>query len=152
MTIRPGTADDAEAIAALIASFQRELTDDPEGAGAEPFLASVSCAAEQGYLASERYAYWVAEEGAEMLGFIAMRDTHHLFHLFVARPHQRRGVAARLWAQAQAHAQGNGAAGRYTVNASLAAVPVYRAFGFEPAGEVVSVHGISFLPMSRGVS
>ena len=53
MEFRTGSPADAEAIAALIASFQSELTDDPSGAGAEEYLASVSVEAERGYLASE---------------------------------------------------------------------------------------------------
>ena len=42
MDIRAGSPSDAEAVTDLIASFQSELTDDPSGAGAESFLASVS--------------------------------------------------------------------------------------------------------------
>ena len=47
MEIRYGSPSDAEAIARLIASFQSELTDDPSGAGAEAYLASVSVKAER---------------------------------------------------------------------------------------------------------
>ena len=54
MEFRLGSPPDAEAIAGLIASFQSELTDDPSGAGAEEYLASVSVQAEREYLASER--------------------------------------------------------------------------------------------------
>lgn len=147
MQLRSGTANDAEAIAALIASFQPELTDRPDGTGAETYLASVSSQAERVYLESPRYTYIVAEQEGTMLGFIALRDVSHIFHLFVARQHQRGGVARRLWQQAKAHAITTSAPSQFTVNSSLRAVPTYRAFGFEPAGEVVSVHGISFLPM-----
>jgi hypothetical protein len=55
MEFRGGFPADAEAIAGLIASFQSELTDDPSGAGAEGYLASVTIQAEREYLASERY-------------------------------------------------------------------------------------------------
>ena len=66
MKLRPGTTSDANAIAELIGSFQSELTDHPNGAGAEQFLASVSSEAERSYLESERYSYIVAErDGAE---------------------------------------------------------------------------------------
>jgi hypothetical protein len=51
MEFRAGSPADAEAIAGLIASFQSELTDDPSGAGAEEYLASVSVQAEREYLA-----------------------------------------------------------------------------------------------------
>ena len=47
MEFRTGSPVDAEVIAGLIASFQSELTDDPSGAGAEEFLASVSLRAER---------------------------------------------------------------------------------------------------------
>lgn len=49
MDIRVGSPSDAEAVAGLIASFQSELIDDPSGAGAERFLASVSVQAEREY-------------------------------------------------------------------------------------------------------
>lgn len=147
MNLRPGNANDAPALADLIASFRDELTDRPDGAGAEKFFDSVSAQAERAYLESERYRYIVAERDGALLGFIALRDTRHVFHMFVARQHHRMGVAARLWQEARAHALGSGMRGEFTVNASLRAVPVYRAFGFVEAGEVASAHGISFLPM-----
>ena len=147
MEFRAGSPADAEAIAALIASFQSELTDDPSGAGAEQFLASVSQDAEREYLSSERYGYLVAYSPSQLAGFIAIRDRSHLFHLFVARSHQREGIARRLWDQALKDLCASNAEGVLTVNSSLAAVPVYQAFGFVPAGPIQSAHGISFLPM-----
>lgn len=146
MNIRRGTASDAGSIAALIASFQSQLTDDPAGLGAEQYLASVSEEAERLYLQSTRYIYLVAEERHALLGFIAIRDGTHLFHLFVARSHQRAGMATRLW-QAALEAACQGGPAAFTVNSSLNAVPVYEAFGFRATGPVASVHGISFLPM-----
>ena len=100
MEFRAGSPADAEVIAGLIASFQSELTDDPSGAGAEEYLASVSVQAERDYLASERYRYLLAYSGSQLAGFIAIRDGSHLFHLFVERSHQRQGIARRLWERA----------------------------------------------------
>ena len=147
MKLRPGTCSDAEAIAALIASFQAEIADNPNGAGAEQYLASVSSEAERSYLQSARYSYVVAEREASMLGFVALRDVSHIFHLFVQRQHQRSGVARQLWEHVKAQVLNSAAPSEFTVNSSLRAVSVYRSFGFEPVGEVVSTHGISFLPM-----
>jgi len=149
MEFRAGSPTDAEAIAGLIASFQSELTDDPSGAGAEQYLASVSVQAEREYLASERYRYLVAYSDSQLAGFIAIRDGSHLFHLFVERKHQRRGIARRLWERALEELCVPGNDGGFTVNSSLSAVPVYQAFGFVPAGSIQSAHGISFLPMRR---
>jgi GNAT superfamily N-acetyltransferase len=149
MKFRPGTPVDAEAIAGLIASFQSELTDDPSGAGAEQFLASVSLRAERDYLTSERYRYLLAYSDSRLAGFVAIRDGSHLFHLFVERSHQGQGVARRLWERALQELCAPGSDGGFTVNSSLSAVPVYEAFGFVPAGSIQREHGISFLPMRR---
>src|SRR5215472_4717796 len=89
MEFRAGSPADAEAIVGLIASFQSELTDDPSGAGAEKYLASVSLQAEREYLASERHRYLLAYSDSQLAGFIAIRDGSHVFHLFVERSHQR---------------------------------------------------------------
>ena len=149
MEFRTGSPSDAEAIAALIDSFQSELTDDPSGAGAEGYLASVSVQSEREYLASERYRYLVAYAGSQLIGFIAIRDGSHLFHLFVDRAHQRQGIARGLWERALEELCAPSSDEGFTVNSSLRAVPVYQAFGFVPAGSTQSMHGISFLPMRR---
>jgi GNAT superfamily N-acetyltransferase len=147
MHIRPGTPGDAKAIASLIASFQPILTLEPSGAGAEQYLASVSEDAEREYLSSPRYAYLIAELEGRMAGFIAMRDRKHLFHLFVAAARQRTGIARALWEQARQLSLRAGPIAEFTVNSSLNAVPVYRSFGFVPAGDIAQAHGIAFLPM-----
>ena len=152
MEFRTGSPADAEAIAGLIASFQSELTDDPSGAGAEEYLASVSVQAERKYLASERYQYLLAYSGSQLAGFIAIRDGSHLFHLFVERSHQRQGIARRLWERALEKMCALASDGGFTVNSTLPAVPVYQAFGFVPAGSIQRMHGISFLPMQRPAS
>ena len=149
MEFRAGSPSDAEAIAGLIASFQSALTDDPSGAGAEQYLASVSVQAEREYLASERYRYLLAYSDSQLAGFIAIRDGSHLFHLFVDRAHQRQGIARLLWERAVRKLCAPGSEGGFTVNSSLSAAPVYQAFGFVPAGALQSMHGISFLPMRR---
>ena len=147
MHIRPGNPDDANSVARLIASFQPILTVEPSGAGAEQYLASVSEDAERQYLQSPRYTYLVAELDGQMVGFIGMRDRTHLFHLFVAAAHQRTGIARALWEQARQLSMRAGPIAEFTVNSSLNAVAVYRAFGFGPAGDVMQMHGIAFLPM-----
>ena len=152
MEFRAGSPADAEAIAGLIASFLSDLTDDPSGAGAEKYLASVSVEAEREYLASERYRYLLAYSNSRLAGFIAIRDGSHLFHLFVERSHQRQGIARRLWKRALEELCAPNSDGCFTVNSSLSAVPVYQAFGFIPAGSIRRMHGISFLPMKRPAS
>jgi ribosomal protein S18 acetylase RimI-like enzyme len=147
MNIRSATPADARSLAELIASFQPMLTLDPSGVGAERYLASVSEDAERQYLESPRYTYFVTEHDSEVVGFIAMRDRTHIFHLFVAAKYQGRGIASRLWRQAREHATRAGEPSSFTVNSSLKAVVVYERFGFVPSGAPVQAHGIAFLPM-----
>jgi GNAT superfamily N-acetyltransferase len=147
MNIRSAAPADARSLADLIASFQPSLTLDPSGVGAEQYLASVSENAERQYLASPRYTYFVTEHEGEVVGFIAMRDNTHLFHLFVAAKYQGQGIASGLWRHAREHAFRAGEPSVFTVNASLSAVAVYERFGFVPSGAEVRAHGIAFLPM-----
>jgi len=109
----------------------------------------VSAQAEREYLTSPRYRYLLAYAGPQLAGFLAIRDGSHLFHLFVERAYQRQGVARALWERALHDLGPSGSRRAFTVNSSLAAVPVYRALGFFPAGSIKSEHGISFLPMRR---
>src|SRR5437867_13209138 len=133
MEFRAGSPPDADAIARLIASFQSELTDDPSGAGAEAYLASVSAQAEREYLTSQRYRYLLAYAGPQLAGFIAIRDGSHLFHLFVERAHQRQGLARALWVRALHELGPPDRQGISTVYSSFAAVPGSRSVAFLPA-------------------
>ena len=147
MNIRSATPADARSLAELIASFQSTLTLEPSGVGAEQYVASVSEEAERQYLESPRYTYFVTEHEGEVLGFVAMRDRTHLFHLFVRAEYQRQGIASSLWRHAREHAVRAGEPCVFTVNSSLNAVVVYERFGFVPSGAEVQAHGIAFLPM-----
>jgi GNAT superfamily N-acetyltransferase len=147
MNIRPGTPADGEPIAALIQEFQPILTLDPTGRGAEKYLASVSPQAERQYLESPRYSYLVAERDGEILGFIAIRDKTHVFHMFVSARHQLQGIARDLWNRAREQALRESGAVEMTVNSSLKAYPVYERFGFVATGSEVHTHGIAFVPM-----
>ena len=84
----------------------------------------------------------VAEVDGAIAGFIAIRPPSHLFHLFVAQPFHRRGIARFLWE----HARGEAAA--FTVNASPYAIPAYAAMGFECAGPLACHNGVIFQPMT----
>ena len=147
MNIRTATPADARSLAEIIASFQPLLTLDPSAVGAEQYLAAVSEEAEREYLESPRYTYFVAENEGEVIGFIAMRDRTHLFHLFVAAKYQGQGIARSLWRKAREHAIRTGELSTFTVNSSLNAALVYERFGFVRSGAEVQAHGIAYLPM-----
>lgn len=148
LAIREATAEDAEAISALVASLAPYFLADPDDSkAAAPFFESVSPEALRRYLTEGRYRYHVAESGGELVGVVGVRDGMHLFHLFVAEGFQRRGLAARLWSRARDAARAAGNPGRFTVNASLYAVPVYERFGFRLTGSEVRKDGVAYVPM-----
>jgi GNAT superfamily N-acetyltransferase len=148
MRIRDATPDDAVRVSALIHALTGPLLVSPDGRGAEPFLESISAPAIAANIANPRFRFWVAQATAdELAGVVALRDSNHLYHLFVAAHFQRSGVASRLWARAHASAQRAGNPGNFTVNASLGAMPVYGHFGFVATGPEVRTHGVVFVPM-----
>ena len=124
----------------------------PDGAGAEPFLESISEPAIRGYVSANNFLYLVAEDEGELAGVIALRDNSHIYHLFVALPHQRKGLGRSLWLLVKQAALQGGNGGRFTINSSLNAVPVYERFGFIPIGPKVEKHGVAFMPMQLVVS
>lgn len=146
--IREATAEDAEAISELVTSLAPYFLADPADPGAAaPFFESVSPEAQRRYLTEGRCRYHVAESGGALVGVVGVRDDAHLFHLFVAEGFQRRGLAARLWNRARGAALAAGNPGRFTVNASLYAVPVYERFGFQATGPEVRKDGVAYVPM-----
>ena len=146
--IRLATSDDAAAISAVILVSADKLTVHPDGRGAAEFLATLAPAAIDGCIRSTRFRYWVGTIDGVVAGLVAMRDYAHLFHLFVAPAYQRQGLAAQLWAHTRADALAHADISAFTVNASLYAAPVYRAFGFQDTSQPVEVNGIAFIPMS----
>lgn len=147
MKIRTAEPSDAEAISSLIVELSAPFYSSPTRSGAEPFLASISAAAEHRYLSSENFSVHVAESDDQLAGLVALRDNTHLFHLFVAKPYQRMHLASRLWAIVKSEALAAGNAGEFTVNSSLEAVPVYEKFKFSRVGDIQYVNGICFQPM-----
>lgn len=119
----------------------------PNGEDAELFLASISEQAIRGYILASNFSYFVAEMKNELAGVVALRNNCHLHHLFVAQAQQGKGLGRSLWLMVKGVALDAGNDGRFTVNSSLNAVPIYERFGFTPTGPVVEKHGLAFLPM-----
>lgn len=147
LAIRSARPEDAEAISALLLSLANRCTLYPDMRGAERFLASFAPDALSAVLASPAYRYLTGWIDGALAGVIALRDNSHLYHLFVADQFQGRKVASDLWAELKAMALASGNPGRFTVNSSVGAVPVYRAFGFRINGEYVAANGIVYVPM-----
>lgn len=147
MIIRPMTEADLPAAAALIRALSLEffLNDCSAEAVAVFTRENDEHALRRFMHAGTRY--YVAEVDQAMAGFVAMRDNRHLFHMFVAKQHHRKGLAWALWRHARQCAieQGNG--GLFTLNASSYAVPVYERMGFVRTAPTQYKNDIPFNPM-----
>jgi GNAT superfamily N-acetyltransferase len=148
MEIRRATADDAVAISDLIRSVAHHFTLDPRGRGAEAFLQTIEPEAIRSHITAANFSYFVASVERQMAGAVALRDHRHLYHLFVRREFQGRGLSRQLWQHVRELAVAAGNLQGFTVNSSVPAVPVYLRFGFEVAGPRVETKGIAFVPMN----
>jgi predicted GNAT family N-acyltransferase len=148
--IRRATAEDADAISALVHSVVHYFTIHADGRGAEEFFKSITSTAIRGYLTSDQYVYWLGcDEQNQVIAAIALRDNSHLYHLFVAIEQQSQGYARQLWQHLQTHAAQNGNPGNFTVNSSLFAEKMYAKFGFTATAEKQEMHGLQFIPMQK---
>lgn len=141
--IRQATKSDSSAICALLQKVVPVLVPDSAAPGAAVFLESITAPAVTARLAADNYVYFVAESGADLLGYIALRDGLHLYHLFVQPEFQRQGIAHLLWQHLLAVVGQR----RITVNSSLPAIPVYIKFGFVPTGEPQHRRCPAYAPM-----
>ena len=150
LVIRPGTVADAPIVGALVMDLLPFLTVDPQGRGADAFVASIDATAQARYLATPAFRYRLALRGDTLAGFVAMRDNGHLFHLFVSRDLHGRGLGRRLWELARDEALALGNPGIFTVNASDHALPMYTRLGFVPTGPREEKNGIAWTPLILG--
>ena len=148
LTIREAKPEDAGRISALIASLARYFLANPERPqDAAAFFETITPARISDSIAGGRYRYHLAESAGELAGIVGVRDTGHLYHLMVAEPLHGHGIACTLWDVAKKAAASDGNTGRFTVNSSVNAVPVYERFGFTATGAVQVQNGIAFVPM-----
>jgi GNAT superfamily N-acetyltransferase len=146
IVVREATTEDADRISGLLTVLAEEfIVGEFSEEGRRHLLAHFGVTEMQERLRAAEYRFQVAEDGAVLVGVVGVRARTHLQYLFVAKSHQRSGLARRLWDQARRQA-GN-ASGRYTVNASAYAVPAYRRLGFKAVGAVKESSGVRFQPM-----
>jgi GNAT superfamily N-acetyltransferase len=151
-TIRPAQIEDSERIATLISELAVTFIVhefSPEGRGrfmAEHTPTSIEERIRAGF------SYHVAEVSCEIVGVVGVRDSSHLYHLFVAEAFQGRGLGRKLWEHAKTICMEKGSPGAFTVNASRNAVAVYERLGFAVTAPVRDIGGVRFVPMKTGGS
>ena len=151
MDVRPLVDTDIPVLAPANAALLRELAlefivHESTAEGAATFLAENDQMGVRKFL-QLGHVYHVALDEGRLAGFIAIRDNSHLFHLFVGKRWQGRGLARRLWNVARAAAIARGGDGSFTVNSSNHGVTAYEAFGFVRVGPMQCAKGLYFNPM-----
>ena len=147
LTIRKACSADASHISELICKVAHCFNSSASGEVAPWFLASVTPSAIAGHIADTKFNYLVGFVGQSLAGVIALRDTTHVHHLFVAPEFHRQGVAAKLWGRAKVDAIASGNTEGFSVRSSEYAVPVYQRFGFHVVGACAEKDGVIFVPM-----
>ena len=147
MQIRKLTDDDIPAVAALMRALSEEfIVHDSAPEVQAAFILENNAAGIRRFV-DAGMDYRIAVVDGCIAGFIAMRDNSHVFHMFVEKAYQRKGVATALWQAARLDALAAGNPGLFTVNASNYAVPVYERMGFSGTGGMQCKNGIYYNPM-----
>lgn len=145
--IRKAVPEDAEAISRLIHSLADYFLADPADPESALFFETITPEAILDHISGGDFRYFIAETGVKLVGAIGVRDESHLYHLFVSREHQKRGLASKLWGGAKKDALARSNPGCFTVNSSPYAVPVYEKFGFMATGPEIRKNGLIYIPM-----
>ena len=145
--IRVMNEADIEAVADLLAVLAKEfISIEFEPVVQTTFLLRNNAAAIRGFIVNG-YRYHVAELNGELVGFVGVRDNKHLYHLFVTKSMQGRGLGRSLWQFAKEECLRNGNQGVFTVNSSRNAIPVYERFGFVQCASEQNSNGVVYNPM-----
>jgi GNAT superfamily N-acetyltransferase len=141
------TDRDIPAVAQLMRKLSEEyIVNEGSAAAASNFFRENDEQGLRNFVAAG-IVYHVAERDDTILGFIAVREKKHLFHMFVDKQHHRQGIARALWAVARQAAIEAGNTGVFTVNSSNYALPVYKAMGFVPTAPKQFTNGLYYNPM-----
>ena len=143
--VRKANVADAEAIHALIEKLAPLFLQQIDFKQ----LSSFKLEKYKEYLQCSQYHFYVASEFQQIVGVIALRDPAHLYHLYVAETHHRKGIAKKLWNHVLQYQKSTHPDHKVmTVNASLNAVETYCKLGFERLADGhEKMNGLQFVPM-----
>lgn len=150
VSIRPADPAEMEAISVLVLQVFEAFVAPRYGAkGRDAFTRQATAEAIDRRLAAGSRGFVALEAdatGAERrpIGYLEVQDSHVRL-LFVAGPHQRKGIGRGLLGQVLALRPG----AEITVNAAPGSEAAYARLGFVPAGPWLRVDGITFRPMAR---
>lgn len=149
ISIRRAVSADADSISALLIETSNEyLVPALSEAGRKYYLGQLTPAQIGAKIGGgAEFRFYVAELGAALAGASAIKSNSHLYYLFTAATLHRTGIARQLWDHVRRDAAASGNPGRFTVNASLYAVPAYQKLGFAATDGQMEFSGIHYVPM-----
>jgi ribosomal protein S18 acetylase RimI-like enzyme len=142
-SFRLATEADAPGVSELIVGLAGFFAASSVDEISDKFMASIGVEAVAERFASSQFHCFVAEDSAGLCGFAALRDSSHLYHLFVSERAQSQGLGRLLWNEALRESS----CPEISVNATVSAVGFYESLGFVRAAPDVVEDGIAFAPM-----
>ena len=143
MHIRKMTAHDINDVSALVSSLSHLYLINEQRLLPEWFTSTLSDLQFSKRIENEKFTNFVCEINSSIVGYLSMKECHHLYHLFVTEKQQGKGIATILWH----HAMSNCHSDFYTLRSSLFAIPFYKQIGFIESGPLLEKDGIGFQPM-----
>jgi GNAT superfamily N-acetyltransferase len=152
ISIRRGTARDAEGISSFVIALSEEfIVGEFTAQGRAHFLGDHSAVEVERRLAGD-FRFYLAEDADQLAGIAAIRSNVHLYYLFVGKPYQRTGLARHLWLRVLEDSLAFGNPGKFTVNASNYAVRAYEKLGFRRTELTREKNGVLYNPMELVVT
>jgi GNAT superfamily N-acetyltransferase len=143
VSIRKAKEVEASKIKDLVTSLSHFYLEDKNASLPQWFLATLELSEFQQRILSTNFVNYVYTENDIIIGYIAIKDSSHVYHLFVAEGHQGKGIAKELLKFTTSKLSSH----TFTVRSSIYAVPIYKAFGFIESESAASKGGIRFQPM-----
>ncbi|QXO15861.1 MULTISPECIES: GNAT family N-acetyltransferase [Vibrio] len=148
VNIRNATLGDAKGISDLIIPLTKKYVCPTCDKSAQEILINSMSEANVANYLSDNYQYFVAvNEKSEIIGVAGIRDSSHLYHLFVSDNYQRQGLSRKLWERVKTAAMISGNSGRFTVNSAVNAEKIYLSFGFIRIDGIRNRDGMIDVPM-----
>jgi len=94
-------------------------------------------------LKDKNYEHYIYTIDKKIVGFIAIKEKNHLYHLFVDKNFHKRGIAKKLFECVKTNMNTT----NMKVNASLYSIAVYKALGFKESGKQENYQGLDYQPM-----
>jgi GNAT superfamily N-acetyltransferase len=143
MLIRKARLTDSKALARLVYSLSHFYLQKESDQLPDWFVKPLTEQAFISRLHSQNYTTLICELDSEIVGYVSMKASSHLHHLFVMEKHHGKGIARKLWESVTDMCPSD----TYSLRSSMFAVPVFTKFGFEESGDVSEKEGIQFQPM-----